>query len=85
MTPDEFRNALADIGWSQKELARRLDSNESNIRQMARGYRPIPDVLATWLVGLAALLGDWAPPPKWNSRRHAISTADASPETVQDC
>lgn len=64
MTPDEFRLALDLIGWTGRELGRRLGhKSPSYVSQMARGLRPVPDGLGAWLDGLAVLV-DGNPPPK---------------------
>lgn len=49
MTGTRMRWCLLAIGWSQEELARRIHTHESSVRQMVRGRRDIPDTLAIWL------------------------------------
>ena len=54
MTPDRLRECIALPGWSLRELARRLDTDDGAVRQMARGKRPIGAELAAWLERIAA-------------------------------
>lgn len=49
MTSDEMRDCLELMGWSLRELARRLETDDGTVRQMGRGSRPIADNLAAWL------------------------------------
>lgn len=49
MTPTRFREILAALEWTQRGLARILDRPEGLVRQWARGARPIPGDVATWL------------------------------------
>lgn len=55
--------ALAAIGWTRPELARRLGVDTSTVANWVHGrYRTPPDVLA-WLMRLAVYVQAW-PPPK---------------------
>jgi transcriptional regulator with XRE-family HTH domain len=49
MSGAELRDALATIGWSQRELARRTGVSESRVRRWARGTIPVPEAVADWL------------------------------------
>jgi transcriptional regulator with XRE-family HTH domain len=49
MTGADLTFALAVIGWSQRELARRLGVTESRVRRWARGTMPVPEAVADWL------------------------------------
>jgi transcriptional regulator with XRE-family HTH domain len=60
--------ALAVIGWSKNELARRLNTDEGSVRQMCRNRRLIPDVLGLWLETLAALHQALPQPMGWRSK-----------------
>lgn len=78
MSPDRLRWCMQAIGWSQEELARRLDKDPASIRQMARGRRQIPYVVAVWLEQLAARsLGDasFYQPPGWTPGRRPDQAA----------
>jgi ribosome-binding protein aMBF1 (putative translation factor) len=67
MSPDRMRWALEQIGWGQRELARRLAANESTIRAMARGNREIPIELAVWLETLASVHISLPKPAGWRN------------------
>ena len=69
MTKDRMEWCLHALGWSLMELARRVHTHELSIRQMARGRRDIPDVLAVWLEQRAAhSLADPPLPDGWRSK-----------------
>jgi len=55
------------IGWPKNEAARRLNINDSSLRQMCRNRRFIPDVLGLWLEGLAAIHIAMPVPFGWRS------------------
>ncbi len=44
-----LRAALAALGWSQRELARRLVHDERTVRRWAGGEYPCPEPVLTWL------------------------------------
>ena len=44
---------MRQIGWSSRELGRRLGVRESSIRRYLQGSREVPPNLAAWLEGLA--------------------------------
>lgn len=67
MSTHRMRCLLSDIGWSQRELARQLNTNEVTIHDMARGRRAIPFNLADWLEGLAACHRAAGKPKGWRS------------------
>ena len=54
MTPAELRDALARIGWSGRELARRANVADGTVRNWASGKYPIPPDVAQRLTALAA-------------------------------
>lgn len=63
MTPAEFSALLDRIGWSRRELARKIGVHEDGPRNWTRpGYR-IPDQVADYLRAVAAAL-DAVPPPE---------------------
>ncbi|HXT81359.1 MAG TPA: helix-turn-helix transcriptional regulator [Acetobacteraceae bacterium] len=53
MTPDQLRAALHALGWSQRNLALRLDMDERQVRRWAAGEYPVPQRVADWLTGMA--------------------------------
>ena len=55
MSPDEFRACLDTIGWSQRNLARRLAIHYTRTERMATGRYPVPANIADWLRRLASL------------------------------
>lgn len=73
MQKDRFRWCLHAIGWSLEELARRIHTHESSIRQMGRGRRDIPDTLAMWLeLQAARTLSGPLVPDGWRAKPVAI-------------
>lgn len=69
MTADRFHWCLQAIGWSAGELARRIHTHDSSVRQMGRGRRVIPDTLAIWLEGwAAAMLRGPLLPDRWREK-----------------
>ena len=54
ITPADLRDALARIGWSGRELARRANVADGTVRNWASGKYPIPPDLALRLTALAA-------------------------------
>jgi transcriptional regulator with XRE-family HTH domain len=64
MTPTEFTAALDALGWSLREVARRLRYDVGTPLRWKRGLAPIPDAAAMWLAGLVLLLERYPPPPR---------------------
>lgn len=62
MTPTRLRACLGTIGWSQRELARRIRYDERQVRRWASGAK-IPTEVAAWIEAVAALLSN-APTPR---------------------
>jgi ribosome-binding protein aMBF1 (putative translation factor) len=54
MTKDDFNEALRAIGWSNREVARRLNSNETMVRYWSNGRCEVPEDIGRWLSKLAA-------------------------------
>jgi ribosome-binding protein aMBF1 (putative translation factor) len=76
MTPERFDHVLDIIGWSRRHLAGQLGAGNTTVDQWSKGQASVPDAVATWLEGLAAVHLAM-PPPKpavWN-RRQAVSAA----------
>ncbi|MFC7739053.1 nuclease [Roseomonas sp. GCM10028921] len=70
MTPDRFRECLSLLHWSQRGLADILSMDESYVRRMARGTRPIHEDIATWLERRAQAM-EADPPPARRVREAA--------------
>ena len=59
MTPaTRLRAALCVLGWSQRELSRRLVQDERTVRRWASGEYPCPEPTLEWLECAAAWLAD---------------------------
>lgn len=68
MNRTEYRAALATLGWSARELARRLGRPEGTVGQWHKPGRPDnpPWAVADWLRRAAAAHAAWVrdnPPP----------------------
>jgi DNA-binding transcriptional regulator YiaG len=61
MNGNEMAAILKRLGWSNGELARRLNVREMSVSQWINGRRGIPDNLAEWLVEMVDHM-DRAPP-----------------------
>jgi DNA-binding transcriptional regulator YiaG len=61
VTPDEFRAALAALGFSQRGFAAYTGSNERSVRRWALGEQDIPPWVPVLLREKAALLQANAP------------------------
>ncbi len=46
MTPKQLKSAIAAIGYSQREMAAKLDIDERTMRRYIAGDLPIPRVVA---------------------------------------
>jgi transcriptional regulator with XRE-family HTH domain len=68
--------ALRTIGWSQRELARRVGVDETQVRRWAAGKTAIPPALAVWLAKATAWHAKH-PPPVCNAE--AKVSAPAAP------
>ena len=55
MTPEEFRAALAALGFSQRGFAAHTGSNERSVRRWALGEQDIPRWVPVLLRDKAAL------------------------------
>jgi len=65
LSPDEFRACLDTIGWSQRNLARRLAIHHTRTERMATGRYPVPPEVATWLRVMAAFHSSHMLPDGW--------------------
>ena len=52
MTPDELASVLAQLGWTQEELGRRLGMAPDTVSRWATGKVPMP----VWLTAHVGLL-----------------------------
>ncbi len=72
LTPDQFRECLALLHWSQNQLARILSDagqqiDDRAVRRFASGQNPVPEALAQWLGKLAeAHKATPLPPSIWD-------------------
>ena len=55
MTHSELHSVLQQIGWDQRELARRLGVHHSRVSRMCAGSVAVPDDMAARLRALAAV------------------------------
>lgn len=63
MTPVELTAALAAIGWSKREVVRRLHCDTNLPSRWSLGREPIPPKVEEWLLQCAR--GIVAPPVNW--------------------
>jgi hypothetical protein len=69
MHKDRLHWCMKAIGWSLEELARRIHTHESSVRQMGRGRREIPDDLAYWIeVKTNQILSSPMLPDNWRAK-----------------
>ena len=81
MPPDEFRQIMRQLGLTQRELARILDTSDTTIRKWlahdgastARGVNPVAAQVMRWL-------RDGFRPPQWPDRLrdHHIHSSGSS-------
>lgn len=64
MTPERFVELRAAIGWTRREMARRLNCSDNSLRQMEAQLQSIPPSLARWLERLARC-HEQNPAPDW--------------------
>lgn len=64
--------ALDVIGWTQRELSRRVHVGERTARDWCSGRRPIPDDLARWIETLAAVVMSLPLPFNWRPPAEAV-------------
>jgi transcriptional regulator with XRE-family HTH domain len=67
MDAAEFSQTVEYIGWSLRELGRRLGISETAPRQWASGRRAVPPALALWLRMIASMLRQIGMPAGWRS------------------
>jgi hypothetical protein len=49
MTPDQLNEALRILGWSTRELARRVGCSPETSRRWTIGQLPVPPDIAVWV------------------------------------
>lgn len=67
MTADQFKAALAHLGWSQADFADRAGLTPTTVSRWATGNAPPPPWAGAWLetlLDLAALRDKYLTPPK---------------------
>ena len=57
-----IRYLLSEIGWSERELARRIGRPPRTVAQWCEERHPAPDWLEPWLQGVAAAVRGLPPP-----------------------
>lgn len=67
MSPEDFSDALAAIGWSMNETARRLGCNHVMVQRWAGGLAEVPPSIAYWLLELVEFHSQH-PAPKWRTK-----------------
>lgn len=77
MSPDEFRQIMRQLGLTQRELARILDTRDSTIRKWladdtastARGVNPVAAQVMRWM------RDGWRPPEFPDRLRHQAQSS----------
>lgn len=65
MHHEEFRTALACLGWSTLFCSRLLSASYEEAQRWAAGTEPVPYPVAVWLREVAAALQALPPPVRW--------------------
>ena len=65
MSPDDFRERLLALDWSQRGLAAKLNLHPTTVRRWAMGVTAIPDNVAVWLDNLARAHREFSLPRGW--------------------
>jgi transcriptional regulator with XRE-family HTH domain len=74
VTSPTLAEALRTIGWSQRELARRVGVDETRVRRWLAGKAPMPLDLVAWLAK-AAVWHERHPPPVCNAEAKVAAPA----------
>jgi hypothetical protein len=80
MTPQEFKECLEDINWSQRRLATEIQYNERTVRRFATGVTRIPEHIASWMRTLAKFHRKFAPMYAEIAEFHAQHPAPVNPK-----
>lgn len=67
MTSDQFTHALETLGWSERELARRLACDPKLANRWSRGISEVPTDLGRWLDQLVKASAR-VTPPSWRQK-----------------
>lgn len=67
MTTSEFSVALDTLGWSERELAKRLGCDRGLPGKWRIGRARVPAPVSSWLEALADAVQK-NPPPEWRTR-----------------
>lgn len=62
MSPATLRTHLAAMGWTQRELARRLGIAHNTVARWSLGQYPVPPHVAVWLTQAASFMQEHPPP-----------------------
>lgn len=65
MTPNEFRECLALLRWSQRGLADILGIHDTAVRRWASGKNEIPENVSAWLKIITANIKVMPLPENW--------------------
>jgi transcriptional regulator with XRE-family HTH domain len=62
MTPDEFYNAIAELNWTMRAVARQLGCSLDTVLRWSHGRQRVPQPVADWLTALTAAHRLFSPP-----------------------
>lgn len=65
---ERLRWAIEVIGWTNNHFAARIGLDQGSLRQMLKGHRFIPDVLAIWAESLAQYHLAFPRPMGWRDK-----------------
>jgi transcriptional regulator with XRE-family HTH domain len=68
LSADEFRAAREAIGWSNRELCRRLGCSRSVGSTWELGTARVPVPVGEWLTAVADAIAHYPPPANWRTR-----------------
>jgi hypothetical protein len=80
MSPDQLRDALGALRWSQRGLAEILECDDRLVRRWIGGEMTVPPDVAEWLLELSNLHTSLPPPAAW--RRRATGRKAAGVDTM---
>ncbi|MCP1243866.1 helix-turn-helix domain-containing protein [Acetobacter lambici] len=65
MTPERLKECLELIGWSQHELAKRVEADKQLVSEWVLGTSDIPASIAAWLETLGQIHAKFPNPKSW--------------------